>query len=136
MNQAVSGTETPLATAKAVITQVPWLVETPRLPAIVGIDTLAIVESSTCMNVPSAKAIDVTANAEPFSGGKGADPACWAGACADAARGCEVASVADMRALPVADYLFFGVDVSMTAFMERAMRSGCFESSAGSRSIR
>src|SRR6478672_6042923 len=46
----------PLATAKDVMTQVPWLVLTPRLPAIVGNETFAIVVSSTCMNVPSASA--------------------------------------------------------------------------------
>ena len=46
----------PLATAKEVITQVPWSVLTPRLPAMVGIETLAMVVSSTCMKVPSASA--------------------------------------------------------------------------------
>src|SRR3954469_10300895 len=58
----------PLATAKAVITQVPWLVETPRLPPMVGSETLAMVESSTCMKVPSARHRAVTAKIPPASG--------------------------------------------------------------------
>ena len=45
------------------ITQVPLSVETPRLPAIVGSETLAMVPSSTCMKVPSASAIAVIASA-------------------------------------------------------------------------
>jgi MFS family permease len=36
----------PLATPNEVMTQVPWLSDEPRLPAMVGIATLAIVESS------------------------------------------------------------------------------------------
>ena len=44
-------------TAKAVMTQVLWSVLTPRLPAIVGNETLAIVVSSTCMKVASASAV-------------------------------------------------------------------------------
>src|SRR6185437_12122687 len=51
-----------------VITQVPWLVLTPRLPAMVGIETLAMVESSTCMKVPSASAIEVSASSIPVIG--------------------------------------------------------------------
>src|SRR5271163_3515817 len=69
INQPVTGTDTPLATANAVITQVPWSVLTPRLPAIVGMDTFAIVVSSTCMNVPSANATAVKALRPPTSGG-------------------------------------------------------------------
>src|ERR1700761_2234643 len=64
----------PLATAKDVITQVPWSVEAPRLPAMVGSETLAMVVSSTCMKVPSAKAIAVIASCPPFSGGSAALP--------------------------------------------------------------
>src|SRR5271167_571224 len=56
INQPVSGTDTPLATANDVITQVPWSELTPRLPAIVGIDTFAMDVSSTCIKVPNAKA--------------------------------------------------------------------------------
>src|ERR1700753_558536 len=55
----------PLATAKAVMTQVPWLVETPRLPEMVGSETLAMVESSTCMKVPAASASAVIASLPP-----------------------------------------------------------------------
>ena len=40
-----------LETANEVITQVPWLMLTPRLPAMVGNETLAMVVSSTCMKV-------------------------------------------------------------------------------------
>src|SRR5271163_3356390 len=58
----------PLATAKAVITQVPWSDDTPRLPEMVGSETLAMVESSTCMKVPSASTRAVMASGAPFSG--------------------------------------------------------------------
>src|SRR6185437_7023244 len=46
----------------------PWLVLTPRLPAMVGIETLAMVESSTCMKVPSASAMEVIASSNPVIG--------------------------------------------------------------------
>src|SRR3569623_3580991 len=59
----------PFATAKEVITQVPWLALTPRLPATVGTATLAMVESSTCMKVPSTSATDAKASGIPESGG-------------------------------------------------------------------
>src|SRR5215469_15059022 len=52
-SQPVSGTEIAFATANEVITQVPWLGETPRSPAIAGIETFAIETSSTFMNVAS-----------------------------------------------------------------------------------
>src|ERR1043165_8859032 len=58
----------PLATAKAVITQVPCEVETPRLPAMVGSETLAMVVSSTCMKVPKASTKAVMANWPPCIG--------------------------------------------------------------------
>src|SRR5580704_5424298 len=58
----------PLATAKDVITQVPWSVEAPRLPAMVGSETLALVLSSTCMKVPSASASAVIASGAPVMG--------------------------------------------------------------------
>jgi hypothetical protein len=54
------------------MTQVPCEVETPRLPAMVGTDTLAMVESSTCMKVPRASAMAVTPSVTPV---KGAAPA-------------------------------------------------------------
>src|SRR6202012_3994992 len=68
MSQPVSGTPMPLATAKAVITQVPWSEDTPRLPEMVGSETLAMVESSTCMKVPAASISAVMASWPPFSG--------------------------------------------------------------------
>src|SRR5215831_13753719 len=40
-----------LATANEVMTQVPWFGDTPRSPAIAGIDTFAIETSSTFMKV-------------------------------------------------------------------------------------
>jgi hypothetical protein len=40
--KALTGTEMPLDAAKDVMTQVPWSELTPRLPAMVGIETLAI----------------------------------------------------------------------------------------------
>ena len=70
IRKALTGTEMPFDTAKEVMTQVPWSALTPRLPAMVGIDTLAIEPSSTCMKVPSASAIAATASAPPFSGAR------------------------------------------------------------------
>ncbi len=55
LSQPVSGTAMALATPKEVITQVTWVVDTPRLPPIVGSDTLAIDVSSTFMKVASAR---------------------------------------------------------------------------------
>ncbi len=52
-----------LATANEVMTQVPWLGETPRSPEMAGIDTLAIDVSSTFMNVASDSAIGADARA-------------------------------------------------------------------------
>jgi hypothetical protein len=49
----VTGTPMPLATTKEVMIQVDWSVEAPRLPAMVGSETLAMVVSSTCMMVAS-----------------------------------------------------------------------------------
>src|SRR5580698_5911250 len=69
INQPVSGTDTPLATANDVITQVPWSELTPRLPAIVGIDTFAMDVSSTCIKVPNAKANAVKVLAVPDRAG-------------------------------------------------------------------
>ena len=56
------------ATPKEVITHVPWLSDEPRFPAIVGIATLAMVESSTCMNVASDSAIVIMTSCAPSSG--------------------------------------------------------------------
>jgi hypothetical protein len=75
MSQPVKGTETPLATANEVMTQVPWSELTPKFPAIVGIDTLAMEVSSTCMNVPTASAKAVIALALPARVGGAASAA-------------------------------------------------------------
>src|ERR1044072_8189003 len=56
-SQPVSGTAMALATAKLVMTQVPWLGLTPRSPAMAGSDTFAIDVSSTFMNVAAESAI-------------------------------------------------------------------------------
>jgi hypothetical protein len=69
ISQPEIGTDTPLAMAKKVITQVPWSGLTPRSPEMVGIATLAMEVSSTCMKVPAAMATAVTARATPLSGG-------------------------------------------------------------------
>src|ERR1700760_2015041 len=75
MSQPVNGTETPFATANEVITQVPWSVLTPRLPAMVGIDTFAREVSTTCMNVPNASATAVMALRPPINAGAAAGAA-------------------------------------------------------------
>src|SRR4051812_5884454 len=67
-SQPVSGTEMALATAKLVMTQVPWLGLTPRSPAIAGSDTLAMDVSSTFMNVAADSAIVPQMRADPSSG--------------------------------------------------------------------
>ncbi len=68
-SQPVSGTEIAFATANEVITQVPWLGETPRSPAIAGMDTLAIETSRTFMNVASDTTSVPRARVPPASGG-------------------------------------------------------------------
>src|ERR1700691_5438503 len=78
MSQPVNGTETPFATANEVMTQVPWSELTPRSPLIVGMDTFAIEVSSTCMNVPSARATAVTALMAPLKLGACATVAAFA----------------------------------------------------------
>src|SRR6187551_2497139 len=67
-NHPVKGTAMALATAKLVMTHVPWLGLTPRSPAMAGSDTLAIEESSTFMNVAADRAIVPHTRAEPSSG--------------------------------------------------------------------
>src|SRR6185312_9590890 len=68
VSQPVSGSEIALATAKEVMTHVPWSGETPRSPAIAGSDTFAIDVSSTFMNVASDSEIVPSTSAPPFSG--------------------------------------------------------------------
>src|SRR3954468_21836726 len=65
--------------------QVPWFGDTPRSPAIAGIDTLAIDVSSTFMKVASPTASEAARRAPPSSGGW-ASCGLAAGACA--MRGC------------------------------------------------
>src|SRR3954471_23347555 len=67
-SQPVSGTAMALATAKLVMTQVPWFGLTPRSPAIAGSDTLAIDVSSTFMKVAADRAMVPQTRAEPSSG--------------------------------------------------------------------
>ncbi|CFD89284.1 Uncharacterised protein [Bordetella pertussis] len=69
VSQPVSGTVMALATANEVMTQVPWLVLTPRSPEMVGIDTLAIEVSSTFMNTAVDSAIEPMMRVAPSSGG-------------------------------------------------------------------
>src|SRR5690348_3086623 len=53
----VNGNAIALATVNDVMTQTDWSWLAPRLPAMVGSETLAIVRSSTCMKVPSESPI-------------------------------------------------------------------------------
>src|SRR3546814_7701796 len=73
----VSGSAIALLTANEVITHTAWLALAPRLPEIVSNETLAMVMSSTCMNIASAMLIVASAM---FGGRNG-----WAGAPADGA---------------------------------------------------
>src|SRR5438270_128356 len=72
VSQPVSGTEIAFATANEVMIHVPWFGDTPRSPAIAGIDTLAIDVSSTFMKVASPTASDAATRAPPSSGLMGA----------------------------------------------------------------
>ncbi len=67
-SQPVSGMEMAFATPNEVITQVPWELDAPRLPAMVGIATLAMVESSTCINVANDSAMVIRTSWVPSSG--------------------------------------------------------------------
>ena len=79
-HQPVSGTLMALATPKLVMTQVPCAGLTPMSPAMAGIDTLAIDESSTFMNVASDSAIVPATRAPPSSGAKATRAGAAAGA--------------------------------------------------------
>ena len=68
-SQPVRGTPMALETAKEVITQVPCAGDTPRSPEIAGIETLAMVVSSTFMNVASDSARAASSSVWPWSGG-------------------------------------------------------------------
>src|SRR6476469_5240051 len=87
VSQPVSGTEIALATANEVMTQVPCDGLTPKSPAMAGIDTLAIDESSTFMNVASDSATVPSTSSPPCSGragaaAAGADVSCRVGGAA------------------------------------------------------
>src|SRR3982074_149889 len=56
------------ATAKDVIVQVPWFGETPRSPAIAGMETFAMDVSRTFMKVASATASDARTRVPPSRG--------------------------------------------------------------------
>ena len=56
------------ATPNEVMTQVPGSATSQGSPAIVGIATLAMVESSTCMNVASDSAMVIMTSCAPSSG--------------------------------------------------------------------
>ncbi len=71
VSQPVNGIDTALAAANTVITHVPSSTETPRLPEMVGMATLAIDVSSTFMKVASATAIVARTSWPPLSGGGG-----------------------------------------------------------------
>src|SRR5688500_14468661 len=67
-NQPVIGIEIAFATPNEVITQVPCEIEEPRFTAIVGIATLAMVESNTCMKVAIDSATVIQTSWAPSSG--------------------------------------------------------------------
>src|SRR5580698_1935031 len=81
-SQPVNGTAIADATEYDEMTQVPWLVATPRLPEMVGTATLAMEVSSTSMKVPSASPTVSNASVPPFSGAGSAAGAATAGAVA------------------------------------------------------
>lgn len=70
----VSGRAMALLTANEVMTHVAWLALAPRLPEMVGSETLAIVVSSTCMNEASAS----PSVARPTLGGRNGPAAAFA----------------------------------------------------------
>ena len=69
VSQPVSGSAIALATVNDVMIQVPCVGLTPRSPAMVGIDTLAMVTSSTVMKVAPASAIAPSMRSAPSNGG-------------------------------------------------------------------
>src|SRR5581483_2699058 len=66
--QPVSGTMIALATEYELMTHVPWLALTPRLPAMFGTATFAIERSRISMNVANATATVSNASGAPCSG--------------------------------------------------------------------
>ncbi|KGA51995.1 hypothetical protein DJ56_4278 [Yersinia pestis] len=64
----MTGIEIAFATPNEVITHVPCELDEPKSPAIVGMATLAMVESSTCMKVANESATVIQASGAPSSG--------------------------------------------------------------------
>src|SRR5450830_1415564 len=71
VSQPVSGIELVLAAANDVMTQVPASMDSPRLPEMVGMATLAIEESSTYMNTANDTDKVPRTSWPPLSGGGG-----------------------------------------------------------------
>ncbi|CDL79608.1 conserved hypothetical protein [Xenorhabdus cabanillasii JM26] len=69
-NQPVTGMEMAFATPKEVMTHVPWEFDAPKFPAIVGMATLAMVESNTNMKVAIAREMVSSASFAPVSGSR------------------------------------------------------------------
>src|SRR5262249_11474485 len=72
-SQPVSGTMIASATEYDVMTHVPWLLLMPRLPAMLGTETLAIVMSSTAMKFASASTIAAAQSMPPLRGASWAE---------------------------------------------------------------
>src|SRR5581483_8984186 len=68
VSQPVRGKEIAFATPNEVITHVPWSGETPKSPAMDGMDTFAIDVSNTFMNTASDSAKVPMAKEDPVSG--------------------------------------------------------------------
>src|SRR5215469_6702293 len=69
VSQPVKGMDTEFAAANTVMTHVPSSTDTPRLPEMVGMATLAIDESSTVMKLARPTASEPRASVAPVSGG-------------------------------------------------------------------
>lgn len=86
LSQPVSGKAIAVLTANEVMTQVACCELAPRLPAMVGNDTLAMVVSSTCMNEAIARPTvhnATLAGRKPAAGAGAEGPPGAVGACED-----------------------------------------------------
>src|SRR5262249_4108111 len=120
-NQPVSGTVIASATAYEVITQSPWLLDTPRLPEMFGTDTFAIVMSSTARKLATASNPAALHKTPPLSAG--------------ASTLLLIALVWLLMALTPSLVLLQCL-VSMVACIESPTRSGWRARSIGSRAMR
>ena len=93
------------------MTHVPWLPEMPRLPAMCGTETLAMVVSSTTMKLVSASTAPARMRRNPVSG----------------------AAASALAFISNRPYL---AETSISASMERPTRSGCACNSFGSSATR